>query len=544
MKNRIITHHLFLVLLAFAALVLTSCGGLASSKSEGHFSISFSNQNTRIAIAETDTLTYTITLSSTKNNSYRQTQSGTLTVGTFRKATFTFTDIPLNLELVINAYFETDKGACFGGESGFFKLTSADTKQITVELQKLFSTPYLLLTKPDNNTFESLKQFDSLKLDPLIDINEGDYGSFTNYCYDSNGTLWFITKSNSGYELYTLAEGESEPDQFVQLEDEIVDIDCDYTDNSLTMMYYASADLIARRGDLKNGTAPDYKYSDPETMSYTIKGGAAGNGNYYIYGLDGEFETVKEPWIARAVLTENPAGNTFTLENKLYINNPAFGLMLDGINFDTFAITDMKVQDGKVFVLFKQTCENYDSYLFLQRGGLLVFKDTGTGFVYERTVGLSSIKSQNFQKQVTNSDRPLFKDMDGTPWIENLQVFLGFPYKSELDRFFCVPQKFVATKPKRLAIADQGSFVYFDGNGELTSDVSSRIVEIDLETFSFSNTTVEVMEFNTRGGCNFAIEQNLDKLESSLYYFEGSGYWPLGSNYLPRIVCGSIPYYK
>lgn len=548
-------HILFLVLLAFATIMLVSCTALyGNHKTDGNFSISFSGQNARIAIEDTDLVTYSIKLKSTDGKSYSQTQSDTLTAGALRNAEFSFTDIPLKIELVISAQFETGEGVFFGGNSEPFTLTSADTKQITVELQKLLSTPYLLLSYPSNKGYYQIEQFDSLSNEPTFSSG-GESGSNhkLSYCYDSDETLWFCNYNDQSYS-YTLnycLKGEATPQQCTDWRDSFADIDYDSSTDTLYLLHIkdnnnwsdsdSSINLI-KPAALKAGTEPE-RYGLPAFDSSTkIQGGAAGEGSYYIYGysevetLDGPDKIV--PWIAKAI----PGTGSFTLGPKTELTDASLGLEPDGVyldTFDTFEITDLTVQDGKVFALFKQVATDDYSLQLIQRGGLLVFEKKNDGtLVHKKTLGLAPMVSMTLNTQLKLNDDLAYTDSSQTPSLWELPALLGLPYREDINKYFCLPQKFVATKPKKLVFADHGAFIYIDADGnlqtstkfvggELKSDAPSRIIEVNLDDFSFSATELDPSRtFNApHEGCGYQLIQREPEprhLEETLYMYNGS----------------------
>ena len=546
-------HILFLVLLAFATIMLVSCNALyGNHKTDGNFSISFSGQNARIAIEDTDLVTYTIKLKSTDGKSYSQTQSDTLTAGALRNAEFSFTDIPLKIELVISAQFETGEGVFFGGNSEPFTLTSADTKQITVELQKLLSTPYLLLSYPSNKGYRQIEQFDSLSNEPTFSSGgEDGNNQILSYCYDSDETLWFCNYNDQSYS-YTLnycLKGEATPQQCTDWRDSFADIDYDSSTDTLYLLHIkdnnnssdsASFISLTNPADLEAGNAPE-KNGLPAIDSNTkIQGGAAGEGSYYIYGYSKIYNEVGPnkiiPWIAKAI----PGTDGFTLGPKTELTDASLGLEPDGVYLGTFEITDLTVQDGKVFALFKQVATGDYSLQLIQRGGLLVFEKKSDGtLVHKKTLGLAPMVSMTLNTDVQLSSENAWLDSERTtPLMKELPALLGLPYREDIDKYFCLPQKFVATKPKKLVFADHGAFIYIDGEGELQtstkfvggelkSDAPSRIIEVNLDDFSFSATELDpIRTFNTpHGGCGYQLKQSEPETryleEETLYMYTG-----------------------
>lgn len=558
------SQNLLFILLILTACTFVSCSALSGNhNTDGNFSISLSSQTARIFdINDEDFVTYTIKLKSTDGKSYSQTQSDTLTAGALRNAAFSFTDIPLKIELVISAQFETEEGVFFGGNSEPFTLTSSDTKQIAVELRKLLSTPYLLLSYPSNKGYYQIEQFDSLSNEPTFSSG-GDYGydQILSYCYDSDETLWFCNYNSDSYS-YTLnyrPKGEATSQQCTGWGYSFADIDYDSSTDTLYLLHIkdnnnssdsASFISLTNPADLEAGNAPEKNGLPAIDPSTKIQGGAAGEGSYYIYGysevetLDGPDKIV--PWIAKAI----PGTGSFTLGPKTELTDASLGLEPDGVyldTFDTFEITDLTVQDGKVFALFKQIATDDYSLQLIQRGGLLVFEKKNDGtLVHKKTLGLAPMVRMTLNTEVWIDDdgpKPVYTDSnpsEETQLMQELPALLGLPYREDIDKYFCLPQKFVATKPKKLVFADNGAYIYIDEDGELQtstkfvggelkSDAPSRIIEVNLDDFSFSATELDpIRTFNTpHEGCGYQLIQREPEervLEETLYNSSGSAF--------------------
>ena len=94
------------------------------------------------------------------------------------------------------------------------------------------------------------------------------------------------------------------------------------------------------------------------------------------------------------------------------------------------------------------------------------------------------------------------------------------PYNS----YFVGPEKFIAIKPKKLAISDAGMFFYTNDNGVLAKKKANRVVEIDLETLSMETATKTdiVNDYISSYSCEVYIESaDTITLPGGLYKISG-----------------------
>lgn len=164
--------------------------------------------------------------------------------------------------------------------------------------------------------------------------------------------------------------------------------------------------------------------------------------------------------------------NYFTkqTDNTTYQHKEIINIDTSPIPNDYFHINDMICMEGKVYILW-----NYKSY-------------TSDG-IYNYG-GILCVDEQNECSQLlpysTPENLPIITTTD--PYDETEEVSVEYQGPSSTNYTSCLfgPKKFVAIKPKKLVIADEGLFVYadLDGNGTADAENVNRVVTIDLDNLS------------------------------------------------------------
>ncbi len=205
-------------------------------------------------------------------------------------------------------------------------------------------------------------------------------------------------------------------------------------------------------------------------------------------------------------------------------------------SFRNATITDMLYQDGAVYLLVR----NVSPSNFCSRGAIIRYD---VMFKSLRTLGWSNTKLSG--KFYACSNNGLLYDAD-TSNQERKPVTFEYNFMSvfapssslkdgELTlstEAFYGPSKFIAIKPKKLVIADDGLAFYTDENGEFKYKNVNRVVTIDLESFAIDSSETDAkFEADETGSIknsfantpeNFYL--NLGKDSASLYEASGSQY--------------------
>lgn len=172
-------------------------------------------------------------------------------------------------------------------------------------------------------------------------------------------------------------------------------------------------------------------------------------------------------------------------------------------------ITDIVIHyDGYVYVLVSQNGEKYatDAYLtsettkaIYSRGAILRLYSTSNGFKVSAKTGWTESARTIYTKGEAPSSLKSSSTLNKNA-IEFLDNFksgldLYIPKYSERNSHFYGPRRFVAIKPKELAIADSGANLMlpdYNDNKKTTGGFfkHNRIVNVDLYKFAIDSTSV------------------------------------------------------
>ena len=186
-------------------------------------------------------------------------------------------------------------------------------------------------------------------------------------------------------------------------------------------------------------------------------------------------------------------------------------------------ISDMLYQDGAVYVIVNCSSTNFTPAASLYNYGFILKYDTLTNLV--STTGLS-------KKEIKNTDIPYmycfsedgkiaYKDhaysdlylvagekgssedpttgrLSSSAYFNTIFPTIQAPETKviasqiSLSSNFYGPKKFIAIKPKKLVIADDGYAFYVDDNNALSFKNVNRIVTVDLESFALETSSESV----------------------------------------------------
>lgn len=205
-----------------------------------------------------------------------------------------------------------------------------------------------------------------------------------------------------------------------------------------------------------------------------------------------------------------------TDEGKIEVESPVL-LNLGDIGGDNLQFTDMLYQDGAVYLLVRDYKDdisqtyNMSELAYYSRGAVIKY-DTIFGTV--QTLGWTKDDSvastagiYAYYKDTNKATDPYeyyytVKTGEGTDatYSEPLLIPAGFTFELSADfpklylpsganstAGFYGPEKFIAVKPKKLVIADDGVAFYTDANGAYNIKNVNRVVTVDLETFAITD---------------------------------------------------------
>ena len=297
--------------------------------------------------------------------------------------------------------------------------------------------------------------------------------------------------------------------------------------------------------DFDNSETTPYNISIPyelpiNSSNATCKGFVIDNNIAYILfeknflesGWGGSsYVTSSSVYLAKANLssaTESEGRYTLALTSTdiQYDNEKCYFVARGGVE-----ITDCIYQDEMVYILIASKESNTNATY--SRGGILSYSTVFGGFKtiegWAEETSVTSITSAVmigdsllYEKTGENEYVPVVKD-----WTleTNAPYAFGTPYDS-IDSHFAGPKKILAIKPKKLVVADSGIAFYTDDDGSLKYKEVNRVVYVDLDTFSLSESVSVATEFASSYpdiksiGCGF----NLDIPEEDYYLRNGDDY--------------------
>ncbi|WP_308510198.1 hypothetical protein [uncultured Treponema sp.] len=389
---------------------------------------------------------------------------------------------PATYTVQVEAYDTTD--VLLARKSETIKVTAGETAECSIAL-KLFASSILdsnyILWNYSNNIFSFNKianikdstintNFTSLSLNFAEDISDNMY------YIDSNMNLQRIVVDDVNWTTIPAVTGSLFSDPL-------------YYDDSTDSLW------IARNGDgnvstlqfsvIKNistGTNPSIDFKSG-LDSFDYYGAAFAIQGSVLYLAYKEQEIY---YLQRATITENADG-TFAF-SKVGSAKSVSDLGVSG------AITDIAIlYDGTVYVLVSNVGNaagdsgdsfNYEynqSNTMYSRGALLKIQSTDSGFEVVDTLGW------------TGSSRPIAPVGDAIYNGKSLKSLTAYiPSLSENSNKFYGPRRFVAIKPKEIAIADSGAnFVMPNVTNHTYGKMfaHNRVVTVSLSNFAISNVT-------------------------------------------------------
>lgn len=389
---------------------------------------------------------------------------------------------PATYTVQVEAYDTTD--VLLARKSETIKVTAGETAECSIAL-KLFASSILesnyILWNYSNNIFSFNKianikdstintNFTSLSLNFAEDISDNMY------YIDSSMNLQRIVVDDVNWTTIPAVTGSLFSDPL-------------YYDDSTDSLW------IARNGDgnvstlqfsvIKNistGTNPSIDFKSG-LDSFDYYGAAFAIQGSVLYLAYKEQEIY---YLQRASITENADG-TFAV-SKIGSAKSVSDLRVSG------AITDIAIlYDGTVYVLVSNVGNtegdsgdsfNYEynqSNTMYSRGALLKIQSTSSGFEVVDTLGW------------TGSSRPIAPVGDAIYNGKSLKSLIAYiPSLSENSNKFYGPRRFVAIKPKEIAIADSGAnFVMPNVTNQTYGKMfaHNRVVTVSLSNFAISNVT-------------------------------------------------------
>ena len=505
MNTKKLALALFPLLLAFA-----SCMNIdGSSGKEGAIRVTLPESGSRgIYTLSKDNPLYEVSLM--QGDKTLKTLSSESTGG----GDFVFDELePGTYKIVVTA--RQQDGTFLARNSAEVEVTAGETQNCPITLilagnkGKVFNSDYYVLQDTshvdflrENEISSSTTVSDSRNKTTGAEDIDGNkyYAEFSTYPSSSNVFIYKNNISSSPVDIETSKEKSSTITDFMYY---------DTVNSSLWVGLYSSSGFYFANNINKlfyeNGSQPDsITLNTPCTLSglsiypnaqYTAFA-ASGTELYIAYTNGGT------SYLQRAKIEgEN---NSFTITA---IGNPQStqDMGVDG------QITDIVIHyDGYVYVLVSQNGEKYatDAYLrsettkaIYSRGAILRLYSTSNGFKVSAKTGWTEDKSKRTISTKGEASSSLknssTSNKNAIEFLDNFKngLDLYIPNYSERNSHFYGPRRFVAIKPKELAIADSGANLMlpdYNDNKKTTGGFfkHNRIVNVDLYKFAIDSNSV------------------------------------------------------
>lgn len=495
MNTKKLALALFPLLLAFA-----SCMNIdGSSGKEGAIRVTLPESGSRGTYTlSKDNPLYEVSLM--QGEKTRKTLSSESTGG----GDFVFDELePGTYKIVVTA--RQQDGTFLARNSAEVEVTAGETQNCPITLilagnkGKVFSSDYYVLTNSNGYT-DFVNSVDSIT---SMSSTQARLGA-----EDINGTQFSVGKSgSSSFEFYIFTQEQAAAKAGIEINGDNVKPITDYIyydaiNDSLWLGAYSSSGFYFINE--ANKITTDTNYSTPCTLSgisiyqnATYTAFAASGTELYIAYTNGETS-----YLQRAKIEGENDSFTITA-----IGNPQSTqyMGIDG------QITDIVIHyDGYVYVLVSQTgSKNFtDMYMVnnfnsdstttvYSRGAIVRLEPTSSGFkVSAKTGWTESARTIYTKGNLPDALNSPYSGVQGS--VTTLESFrnglnLYVPKYSEKNSHFYGPRRFVAIKPKELAIADSGANLMLpDYDNQKTGGFfkHNRIINIDLYKFAIDSNSV------------------------------------------------------
>ena len=513
MNTKKLALALFPLLLAFA-----SCMNIdGSSGKEGAIRVTLPESGSRgIYTLSKDNPLYEVSLM--QGDKTLKTLSSESTGG----GDFVFDELePGTYKIVVTA--RQQDGTFLARNSAEVEVTAGETQNCPITLilagnkGKVFNSDYYVLTDYRGYT-DFVNSVDST---PSMSSTQARLGA-----EDINGTQFSVGKSggSSNYTFYIFTQEQQAAKAEIKINGDNINTTYPITDyiyydainDSLWLGAYSSSGFYFI--NKANKITTDTNYSNPCTLSgisiypnATYTAFAASGTELYI-----AYTNVGTSYLQRAKIEgEN---DSFTITT---IGNPQ---STQDMGVDDGQITDIVIHyDGYAYVLVSQTgSKNFtDMYMVnnlisgseettvYSRGAIVRLEPTSSGFKLSAKTGWTedsrTIASSNKDKNTfTDSDYDNYTFYDVNAYI---------PEYSERNSHFYGPRRFVAIKPKELAIADCGANIVMPDYGSKKRGKlfkHNRIVKVDLYKFALESGSVT--DLNSINFSNLSLSGSIESV--------------------------------
>lgn len=380
-------------------------------------------------------------------------------------------------------------------KSETIKVTAGETAECSIAL-KLFASSilesnYILWNYRELKKY--FKSFSSISENTEVE-NSQFYSSYQYVSLAETASAQYVMTMGSDTLSYSITNLSNSSSSSIKTDNVTLFYDCLYYDDTTDSLWVGAYDSSSNKQlyfaringapDSTNGTTLQSSNfiidstKDSDTSTFAVQGSTL----YFAYKSYDNGTC----YLQRASITENADG-TFAV-SKVGSAKSVSDLGVSG------AITDVAIlYDGTVYVLVSNvgnsSGDSGDSFIYnynqsntmYSRGALLKIQSTDSGFEVVDTLGW------------TGSSRQIAPVGDAIYGGESLKPLTAYiPSFSENSNKFYGPRRFVAIKPKEIAIADCGAnFVMPNHDKQQKGKMfaQNRVVTVSLSNFAISNVT-------------------------------------------------------
>ena len=367
----------------------------------------------------------------------------------------------------------------------------------------------------------------------------GDSGSdFTFFDAEGNSYLLLFT-SQIASGIYSTKESTKEGWNFVSgsdlalNENEVIDFTIDLKNNVAYSLKGGDFDVICRYPNMISSNG-----ANTEKEEITL---GCGNINSFVVYDGKAYALCKENDYIIRVFDTYDEEDIKPMIKEYSVNLNEF--FTDALG--TAMITDMLYQDGRLYLLYKEafSWSGSPSPTTIGNRGAVIEVNLFDGSVRNTGLTTSALSNTDYKLQGYNNSL-MYKDSAcTTPYIPSEEILMNssvqYPkicFPNEGEKSFYGPTRFIAVKPKKLVIADEGLAFYTD-NELLRYKNVNRVVYVDLENFAVE----KIVTLDSSVGLS-ENETSVLTSESRVFVKEFSYYTKNGSDltscFYVGITCG------
>lgn len=333
---------------------------------------------------------------------------------------------------------------------------------------------------------EELDAFEAFAQSAKFYSKIGKYSSgFDTTCFDAEGNAYLVRVSDNAPREGSGVVSTKERWKFVghsaiSLDDgNVIDFTIDLKNNVAYSLKGGDLYVIYRYPDMISSNGAD-------TEKEEIKLGYGNINSFVVY--DGK---------AYALCKENDyiirVFDTYDEEELIKPMIKEYSVNLNEFFYDalgTAMITDMLYQDGRLYLLYKEAFSWPSSATTIGNRGAVIEVNLFDGSVRNTGLTTSALSNTEYKLQGYNNSLMYTDEECTTPYIPSEEILMNssvqYPkicFPNEGEKSFYGPTRFIAVKPKKLVIADEGLAFYTD-NELLRYKNVNRVVYVDLENFA------------------------------------------------------------